>query len=383
MTTTYAVRIFHSDRHADLDLLRAAIAGELETVGLHRSVTVAVTEADPPDDSPCIGIYLGSPAAVDDAALRTQVIEALSSGLAILPVVADLSEFNAAVCAELRPFNGFEWGNMQDPTRLVRLLLEEIGLEDRQRRVFISHKRDDGLGAAEQLHDALTHAGFTPFIDRFAIRSGRRVQDEIADALEDHAFLLLVETPLAHTSDWVFDEVDYALSHTMGTLILHWPGDIAPVPGSTGLPRRNVTAAELTKDEHDFDRFTEAALDDVIADVEAAHALGLCRRRRMLVQSVLESATAAGASCLPLPDWRLLIEGADGVRTLVGTSPRLPTATDLQSLDVVRQINDPQLAALLVHSARVLRPELQEHLAWVTGERQIVLSPVNAIGAWW
>src|SRR5439155_16144200 len=119
---------------------------------------------------------------------------------------------------DLSPLNGFEWSGTEPERRLARVLLEELGIEDKDRRVFLSNRRSDGLGAAEQLHDALSHFRFQPFIDRFGIRPGDDVQSRIADSLEQHAFLLILETSEAHLSDWVYDEVDYALSHTMGTL---------------------------------------------------------------------------------------------------------------------------------------------------------------------
>ena len=191
----------------------------------------------------------------------------------------------------LHPINGFGWLGPDPARRLARELLVELGIEDSQRRVFISHRREDGLGAAEQLHDALSHRGFTPFIDRFAIRHGADVRAVIADALEDHAFLLLLETELAHDSPWVFDEVDYALSHTMGTLILRWPGHIVPVPGSNNLPRLELDAGEITTDPHSYSILTDPAVDRVTAAVEAAPALGLGRRRRMLLRSIEEAGT--------------------------------------------------------------------------------------------
>jgi hypothetical protein len=342
-----------------------------------------VSQSTPATAGPVVGVYMGSPAAAGDANLGHRITSALAAGTVVIPVVESLAQFTANVQPSLTFANGFEWSAPGDYRRLARILLENLGIEDRERRVFISHKRDDGLGAAEQLHDYLTHAGFRPFIDRFAIRTGEGVQASIADALEDHAFLLLLETPLAHTSDWVFDEVDYALSHTMGTLILRWPGDPTPVPGSPGIPRLPIAGDELVKDEHDYDTFTEAALDRVVAAVEASHAQGLVRRRSMLVRSIEEAAKASGCtSCLPLPEWRLRVEHASGP-TIVGITPRLPTATDLQQLDVVRAAATANPAAVLVHSARALRPERREHLEWVTGPRDLALTPENAIGGWW
>lgn len=383
MNTTYEIQVIQLDRDGWMSELRQAVAAELRDVGLHRTVTVAVGETTPARAAPSVAAYLGSPAAAADGGIAAKVDAAMRAGVVVVPVVANLAEFRLSVPDSLGPVNGFGWDGPDAANRLARLLLEELGIEDRQRRVFISHKRDDGLGAAEQLHERLSREGFLPFIDRFAIRTGAQVQEAIADALEDHAFLLLLETPLAHTSDWVFDEVDYALSHTMGTLILQGPNNPEPVPGSKRLPRLALAPDELTPDDHGYDILTDAALDALVGRVEAAHAEGLVRRRRMLVQSVEEAASAGGCTaCVPLANWRLLVEHG-GQSTLVGITPRLPTAHGLQHLDQARSTVGTDPSAVLVHAARALRGELRSHLAWVAGTRDLVLTPENAIGGQW
>jgi hypothetical protein len=381
--TTYEVEVFRAEDDHRFDLLSQALNAELAEVGLHRTVTVATVEFEPGEAVPSAGVYLAGPAALADAELAGRLETAVARGRVIVPVVEDLARFSASVPAVLHPINGWEWSGAEPERRLARFLLEQLGIEDRQRRVFISHKRDDGSGAAEQLHDHLSKMGFEPFIDRFAIRSAEEVQATIADALEDHAFMLLLETPLASTSDWVFDEVDYALSHTMGMLILRWPGDHDKVPGSPGVPRLYLTDGELRTDEHDFRVLTDAALDRVLGEVEAAHAQGLVRRRRMLIRSIADAAAAAGCSSVALPDWRLAVR-CSRESTLLGITPRLPTAEDLQHLDQARSGSEEvPTSAVLVHAARELRGELHDHLRWVCAERELVVMPENAIGGRW
>jgi TIR domain len=381
--TRYEIQLIHRDQGERVTAIREAVAAELLEVGLHRAVDVVVDDAPASGDAPSVGVYLGDEAAAGDPATDAVVEAAASSGLVVIPIVPDLTTFARDVPARLSPVNGFEWRPGDPARRLARVLLAELGIEERQRHVFISHKREDGLGAAEQLHDVLSHHRFVPFIDRFVIREGEPVQATIADALEDYAFLLLLETAQAHTSDWVFDEVDYALSHTMGTLIVRWPGVATDVPGSASLPRLKLQQDEIRTDEHGFAVLIEAALDRVIEAVEAAHAHGLVRRRRMLIRSIEEAAAAGGATtCVPLPDWRLLVEHED-VSTVVGVTPRLPTAEDLQRLDAARDETNENARAVLVHSARVLHEARASHLTWVTADRDLELTPENAIGGRW
>ncbi|ORA62087.1 toll/interleukin-1 receptor domain-containing protein [Mycobacteroides franklinii] len=379
---TYEIQVLHVDRDDWLTELRSAVASELHAIGMHRSVVVDVTESTPTPLAPSVAVALIGPAAASSPKLAAATKEATSKGRVTIPVVDNLGQFQSLVPDELSRFNGFEWSGNEPEHRLAQLLLEELGIEDRDRRVFLSHKREDGLGAAEQLHDALTRHRFVPFIDRFAIPKGADVQAHIADALESYAFLLILETPLAHLSEWVFDEVDYALSHTMGTLILQWPGEPKNIPGSAGIPRIQLAPDEVTTDDHGYEILKPDGLDRIIREVEKAHAHGIARRRRMLVCNVEDAARAAGASCIPLKDWSLDVSAAKG-RSIVSVTPRLPSAQDLQRLDETRSAIDANANALLVHAARQLREPACGHLKWITDGRGLDLVPDNAIGAQW
>lgn len=383
MTVIYQIQVMQADRTDWVADLRQAVAQELLDIGMHSSVDVQVTETGTPGGpAPSVGVVLVGPAIRSDTTVADRIQAAADVGMVVVPVVDDLTTFHEQVPTGVARLNGFEWAGASPAQRLARLLLEELGIEDRDRRVFISHRRSDGLGAAEQLHDELSHHRFVPFIDRFVIPKGADVQEYIANGLEQHAFLLLLETPDAHLSEWVFLEVDYALSHTMGIVILQWPGNPTTLPGSAGIPRILLDPSDLIKDDHGFDILTETALDRLVREIEAAHANGIVRRRRMLVCSVQDAARAKQATSVALRDWTLDVDGPKG-RTIVAISPRLPTAGDLQRLDRTRAAVDTGAKALLVHATRRLRDSDSEHLKWVTGDRDLELLPENAIGGRW
>lgn len=382
MAITYRVQVLHVERSDWLAQLRQAVAAELTDLGVHKSLSVSLTEDPAIGDAPALVVVLGGSAAKASSVLQDQVLGAHRSGLVVVPVVEDLASFHAHVPGAASAFNGFEWSGHNPERRLARVILEQLGIEERDRRVFISHRRSDGLAAAEQLHDQLSRFRFRPFIDRFAIAPGAPVQSSIADALERFAFMLLLETPEAHLSDWVFDEVDYALAHAMGLLIIQWPGNPTPIPGSVGLPRFELDSADVQRDRHDYEVLTPDAVDRVLREIEAAHARGIARRRRMVLRSVQEAAVNRGASCVPLKDWLLDINSLGG-HSIVAVAPRLPESEDLHRLDDARARLDPAADACLVHASRRLEPERLEHLKWVTGGRNLELIPENAIGGKW
>lgn len=381
-TTSYYIEVFSTLADSRTQDLRDAINREVLRLGLHHTVSIELVDAPTSVmDAPVVGVYFGNSAIVDDSGVTELVARSLSLSRVIIPVVDDLASYSSSVPACLRLINGFEWTDRGSWDRLCRKLLEELGVEDRQRRAFISYKRDDGLAAAEQLHDYLSHAGFRPFIDRFHIAQGRDIQAEIADQLEDCAMLILLETPMAHTSDWVFDEVDYSLSHQLGLHIISWPRVETELPGTQRLPRQRVEDTGLTS-QRGYDIFTSETLDRIIAAIEAEHARAMVSRRRYLLVSAEEAAQDAGWECLPLPGWRMSVRGHNR-NSIVQVTPRLPTVDDMYTLDEFCRSHADAGSGILVHAARRLPPFRRNVLEWARNDRDLSLVPENAIGAYW
>lgn len=379
MTVTYQILVLHTDRAEWLERIERAVPTHLRDMGLHASISVDVTEELLAGDAPSVAIVLLSHTSLADLHLSERIEATRNAGVLLIPIVDDLNTFLHQVPGDLAKHNGFEWAGDAPESRLAQLLFEQLGIEDRHRKVFLSHKRSDGRGAAEQLFDSLLRVRFTPFIDRYAIPVGEEVQQFIADSLEQYAFLLVLETPEAHLSEWVFDEVDYALAHTMGLLILQWPGTQNPIPGTIGVPRIELSADEITTDSHGYEVLTETALDRVLRDVELHHAFGLVRRRRMLITSTRERMEADGLRCEELKSWHLEVTGR-GDGAIIAVAPRLPVVEDLQFLDETRNSLNPTANAVLVHSSRRISAQRKQHLDWAIGDRRLRLLPESDVG---
>ncbi len=382
MTITYQLVVLHSDREDWLAQIGMAIDSELRTLGLHTSVTVSITEGLASANAPTLALVLVGPTSRHNRQLHERIEQTTNAGLVVIPVVDDLMTFEAQVPPGVSTLNGLEWSGPEPATRLARAVLEELGIEERARKVFISHRRSDGQRAAEQLHDELSHLRFEPFIDRFMIRPGEGVQERIADALEQFAFLLVLETPDAHLSHWVFHEVAYALAHTMGLLIVQWPGSPNLIPGTDDLPRLVLAPEDVIDDPHDCSALTPSGRDRVLREVERAHAVGLVRRRQMLLANVRDAAEVGGAVCTPLTNGFLDVVQAD-IRTIVAVSPRLPLTEDLQRLDETRNMAGLGVGAVLIHSTRRMANARKKHLEWAIGGRELKMFADNTVGGIW
>lgn len=379
MTVDYRIQVIHTDGDSRVGRLAAAVREEVLAIGLHRSVDVSV-EPLPLANSPTVAAFFGGPAAAVDPLCVEAATEAIESVRTVFPVVDDPAIYSQLVPEALLPINGFIWSGADPARRLARRLLEELGIEIRQRRVFVSHRREDGLLAAEYVADHLSHNGFDPFIDRFNVPSAVDIQERIANELEDYAFLLLLETPLAFESEWVFDEVDYALSRFMGLHILRWPGEFDSIPGTHGLSRQQLSDDDLEQ-SNSYTILKPAALDAVLEQVEGAHAYSMVRRHRHLLRSVEDAAERAGYTCTPLGGWQLLAK-SEQRSDVVQVTGRLPTTSELHALDTSRSASDAS-TGLLVHAARRIAIERATLLDWAVSERPLTLVPEHAVGAYW
>jgi len=378
MPTVYQVQAISAASDQRPEALQRALEEELRSHGLQGILQIEVVSAVS-NETPNLAVFFGNPLAAADERCIADATTALDEGRVVIPLVDAHESVVAALPQVLKRLNALLWED-DGPSRLARAVLEDLGIEERQRRVFISHKREDGLLMAEQLHDELTHHHFQPFIDRFAIAAGEDIQSRIADALEDFAYLLLIESPKAAQSEWVFYESSYALSHYMGLSIISWP-DAPELPGTHGLPRVVLSDDDLYE-ERSYRLLTPKGLARVVAAVEESHARGIVRRKQNLMISVQEALDAAGRAHIPLTQWSLLL--TTGNPEVIGVAPRLPTVEDLYHLDqIARSALTGGPRATLVHAARRLTDSRRELLQWAAGDRSISLVPENAVGAYW
>lgn len=305
------------------------------------------------------------------------VAEAHAHGELVLPIVETTGALpDGGLPTSLENLNLLSWQS-DGAAGIASVCLRELGMTERERRVFISHRRADGMIAAQQIHDALGHAGWKAFVDRFDIGPGQVFQSEIEVALEDMAFLLLLETPGAPESEWVQKEVLYALSNTMGIAVVN-VGNAPRIATAQDLLPHFVAERSTTLDGSQI-RLTEEALTDIVGHVERAHSRALVRRRMSLLLSAQMSATEAGLSVAAVPEWRIRITGQDVSEVLEGV-PRLPKIEDLHRLQSACGGMD---TGVLVHSAHRLPQSRRDLIRWAMHDRPLELVPGNAIGARW
>jgi hypothetical protein len=143
---------------------------------------------------PVLGIFFGYEGATDaahpalggllrDSRTIITVVQNIKSATVELPPL--LSEINALPFSSEAPAE----------ERLSTAVLEAFRLLRRERRLFISYKRDDSQTLANKLYDALDSRGFDVFIDTRSVPPAANFQDELWHRLADSDVVVLIDTP--------------------------------------------------------------------------------------------------------------------------------------------------------------------------------------------
>jgi hypothetical protein len=154
------------------------------------------------------------------------------SGIPILPIVSAEGRVAEEMPARLRPLNCLTYAG-HGPERVATALLECVGLLPRQRRVFLSYRRDEATQAALQLFDALSARVFEVFLDTHGIAPAEDFQAVLWHRLCDSDVLVMLDTRKYFDSRWTSAEYGRALAKGISVLRIGWPGVNASLRAST------------------------------------------------------------------------------------------------------------------------------------------------------
>ncbi|NOX29125.1 MAG: toll/interleukin-1 receptor domain-containing protein [Actinobacteria bacterium] len=169
------------------------------------------------------------------------------------------------------------------------------GIAPTENRVFISYKTEDGGSLADSLFDALAHAGFDVFLDRFRLNPGVDFEVRLFEELADKAMVVVVESPLIATSPWVGMEVAFSKKHLLGLVALHAPdAGRAPVPSHQ---RMTLGDDEVQGSFAQGDlKLTAKGTVHIVDHLRRVHAAAINRRELQLRLSTLWSLLWSGVA---------------------------------------------------------------------------------------
>lgn len=309
-----------------------------------------------------------------DIASAMDVSPLLSRAIPVLPVVSSLARVQAELPAQLWPINSLEYG-AAGARRVASALLECTGLLPRQRRIFLSYRRDEARQAALQLFDALSARLFDVFLDTHAIAPAEDFQSALWHRLCDADVLLMLDTPTYFESRWTSAEFARALAKGVVILRVQWP-DMTP-----SIRTATTGRAELLDTEVDAStgRLADSAIERICTQVEAARSEGIAVRHVNMVGRIRNEIETIGGRLQGIgPHKAVYLQLPDGRDVVAYPTIGVPTSVTLHDATAHAGNNRPAV----VYDHVGLLPSWVNHIDWL-GEHVKTARWVKACEAGW
>lgn len=307
--------------------------------------------------APAVAVYFGGDRTTDDAVLDRLIAQSMS----IIPVVDDLGEYAAKTPAALQTINGMaiDW-TAPDFTRLVNVILENLALLRRTRRLFLTYLRSQSSGVAHQLRVAFDDSGYDTFLDTSSVPIGDDFQSILWHRLLDSDVLVILDTENFLSSRWTREELAQASAMSLGMLRVVWPG-----VGS-------ISTAELAEHlylelaDFDDDGLTQEALTRVVSMAEALRARCIAARHSNLIVEFCEEAKRVGANVAVQPNRYVLAKTVDGTRVAVVPAVGVPDAELYhEAFERFPAAGVEADRVVLIYDHRGMRPVWRHFLDWL------------------
>lgn len=325
MAYLYELAVLGRPNADTLTDLEYAISSALDPFGLALGREVGWT-LNPPSFQPverrsAAVVFFGHEEARDDG-----LAWLIRHSVPILPVVSDFSRIAAEIPPLLRPFNAIAL-SQTNPERVATALLECAGLLPRQRRLFVSYRRDEARAAALQLFEAFSARGFAVFLDTHAIAPAVDFQEELWHRLCDSDVLVMLDTPTYFESRWTTAEFSRALAKGISVLSVGWP--------ETELSPRASVANRVNLQSDDIDlatgRVSDEAVEKICQHVEMIRSQGHAVRHLNLVGKLAGEIERIGGALLGVgPRKAVYLRLPDEREIVVYPAVGVPTALTLQ-----------------------------------------------------
>lgn len=247
--------------------------------GTEISLVVQPTEFRPSNRAAAAAIFFGGVASVEVDISKAMDCESIP----ILPVASNDRSVTEEIPPTLRRLNCLFADKVSDE-RIFYALLECIGLLPKQRRVFLSYRRNEATDAAVQLFSELSARQFEVFLDTQGIGPAVDFQEALWHQLCDVDILVMLETPGYFESRWTSAEYGRALAKGIGVLRVQWPDTTPSAHTST------ASLVELVPGELDaIGRLEGAAIGRICTQLEDVRSLSHATRHLSMVTAVQDA----------------------------------------------------------------------------------------------
>ncbi|MGZ0701475.1 toll/interleukin-1 receptor domain-containing protein [Pseudomonas piscis] len=281
----------------------------------------------------------------------------LRGGVPVVPVVSDFGRVATEIPKILRPLNCLAYRN-GGAKRVAAALLECAGLLPKQRRVFVSYRRDEARQAALQMFDALSARHFDVFLDTHSIAPAEDFQTMLWHRLCDSDVLLMLDTPDYFNSRWTAAEFGRALAKGISVLRVGWP----EAQRSTRLGTASL--AELDASELDVasGRISDHAIDRICLQLEEVRSKSHAVRTVNLVSNLRNGIETIGGEVIGMGAGRgIRVRLPDDRMVVVYPTVGVPTSTTMHEAS----LNSPDESVAILYDHVGLHPQWMTHLDWL------------------
>jgi TIR domain len=332
--------------------------------------------------SPLVAVYFGLTEIDADTALGIDPI--LADGYCVIPAVMDIKRFGAFVPRALHPINGCPLrADDHEFNELCGVVLENLSLLRKSRRVFISYRRNESRSIAIQLYEELDRRTFDVFLDTHSIRPGEDFQEVLWHRLADTDVMVLLDTPEFLGSAWTEAELARANSTSLQILQVIWPDQEQQADASFSAPLilRDDQFEDATVKYGQDARLKDPVIERIALETESLRARALAARHASLVQEVMREADALGVTCVAQPGRYLELTDTKGHREIVVPTVGVPDAVRYQEIDELIA-EDQQSELILIFDERGVRDRWLKHLAWLDPRMRVRSLRIGHVSAW-
>jgi hypothetical protein len=373
MPNIYELAILGAPSDAQVTALEAELRPAVEAFGLRLGVEVAWTVRPsafaPNKRTSAAAVFFGG-----EGAAGMDVTPLVSEAVPLLPVVSTLTRVRTELPPQLWPINRLDYGQA-GARRVATALLECAGLLPRQRRIFLSYRRDEARQAALQLFDALSARLFEVFLDTHAIAPAEDFQSALWHRLCDADVLVMLDTPTYFDSRWTSAEFGRALAKGIAVLRVGWP-DSTPSVRTATTSRAELLSAEV---DSTSGRLAEAAIERICVQVETVRSEGIAVRHVNMVGRIRNEIEAIRGQFQGVgPHKAVHLQLPDGRDVVAYPTIGVPTSTTLH--DAVSHAGGKRPAVVYDHVG--LLPSWLKHIDWL-GEHVQTARWVKACEVGW
>ncbi len=385
MKAKYQVILFNAGRDEWMQMTKRALLERLEllNIPLNQLKIVDIQDGEEMDEGESLRIFVlmlsqdESLTSEEMASLRV----AVEQSQVVLPIYDKAhslgDEFVRQVPDVVSKYHAFAWENNDSSREVANIMLENLGLTEKERKVFISYRRSDGTGFAEQLFDKLHRFGFRVFKDDYSIEHGREFQKALLQNMDEIGYLVFVETEEAYTSKWIMQELNYAVKKHYGVAVVRFEPKSSD---SSALPMLTATTGEALGQtifsvkqsdlrvrkypgNKQYPVFKGKTLNRIKQFVIDTHAERMVARKKYFFDSIIEKCMDVGKSFSIYEQWRIIVQNFIFEKpVMIGICPRTPRPNDLYQLEqdmfkaneeLLKANNDLPIPeyAILVHDA--------------------------------